>query len=401
MGYSYSDNDDDARIIFNNDNVQVDLPSYDKLNQFRIVLKRDIFSKSKIKFGSHIFNQKSKFKYYTIIDSEDSQGWIENNIKVNEVLYTSFTEIDLRISKKFAINTGVRFEDSELLNKSSVSPRFSSAYKLGRKSQISYAYGDFYQTPDMAFDKWYRNNNIVTDFNNSGLDFEHSKHHIFNYEYNNKKRTLRIELFQKKYSNLIIKNEIQDSCSSNQNICQYSLSNDGFGYSKGIEFFWRSNQVKDGLGTDIWIAYSFLDSKRKFKQYYDSQIRPSFASEHKITFVYKNTFDLKKQKGRFNTSLAMTATSGFPYYDPYNNVQFTSKPYLSFDIGGSYLPEIDDGFLVVFFNISNPLGYRNNYGLEYVGYDLEQLENPKERLPSSLRSVFIGCFMFFSIEKNK
>ena len=401
LGYSYSDNEDDARIIFNNDNIVVGLPAYDKLNQFRIVLKRDIFKKSKIKFGSHIFNQKSRFKYYTIINPEDSQGWIENNINVNEVLSTSFAEIDLRISKKFAINTGIRFEDSELLNKNSLSPRFSSAYKLSRNSQISYAYGDFYQTPDMAFDKWYRSNNIVTDFNNSGLDFEHSRHHIFNYEYNKKKRTLRIELFKKTYNDLIIKDVIPNTCLNDQDICQYSLSNNGFGYSKGIELFWRSNQVKDGLGSDIWIAYSFLDSKRKFKQYYDNPIRPSFASEHKITFVYKNTFDLKKQKGRFNTSMAMTATSGFPYYDPYNNIQYTSKPYLSFDIGGSYLPEIDDGFLVVFFNISNPFGYRNNYGLEYVGYDLGQLENPKERLPSSLRSVFIGCFMFFSIEKNK
>ena len=402
LGYSYSDNEDDAKIIFNSDNnIEAGLPSYDKLNQFRIVLKRDIFKKSKIKFGSHIFNQKSKFKYYTITNPEDNQGWIENDIKVNEVLYTSFTELDLRISKKFAINTGVRFEDSDLLNKNSLSPRFSSAYKLNRNSQISYAYGDFYQTPDMAFDKWYRNNNIVTDFNNSGLDFEHSKHHIFNYEFNKKKRTLRIELFKKTYTNLITKEVIPNTCFNETNVCQYSLSNNGLGYSKGVELFWRSNQVKDGLGKDIWIAYSFLDSKRKYKQYYDNQIRPSFASEHKITFVYKNTFDLKKQKGRFNTSLAMTATSGFPYYDPYDNTQYTSKPYLSFDIGGSYLPEIDDGFLVVFFNISNPFGYRNNYGLEYVGYDLQQLENPKERLPSSLRSVFIGCFMFFSIEEDK
>ena len=401
LGFSYSENKDDAKIIFIDDNLEIDIPAYDDLRQFRTVLTKDIFSKSKIKLGYHIFNQNSNFKYYTITNSEDSQGWTENNIKINEVLYTSFTEIDLRISKRFAINTGFRFEDSKLLNKNSVSPRFSSAYKLNRKSQISYAYGDYYQTPDLLFDKWYRNNNIVTDFNNSGLDFEHSKHHIFNYEYNNKKRTLRIELFNKDYTNLITKVILPDSCPDVDDVCQYSLSNDGGGHSKGFELFWRSNQVKDGLGKDIWIAYSFLDSKRKYKQYFEDQIRPSFASEHKITFVYKNTFDLKKQNGRFNTSLAMTATSGFPYYDPYNNVEYTSKPYLSFDIGGSYLPEIDDGFLVVFFNISNPFGYRNNYGLEYVGYDLQALENPKERLPSSLRSIFIGCFMFFSIEEDK
>ena len=90
------------------------------------------------------------------------------------------------------------------------------------------------------------------------------------------------------------------------------------------------------------------------QQYYENEIIPSFASEHKFTFVYKNTFDLKNDKGRFNTSLAMTATSGFPYYDPYNNIQYESKPYLSFDIGGSYLPNIKDGFMVIFFNISTP-----------------------------------------------
>ena len=28
-------------------------------------------------------------------------------------------------------------------------------------------------------------------------------------------------------------------------------------------------------------------------------------------------------------------------------------------------------------------------------------EKPKERLPESLRSVFIGCYMFFSVNKDK
>ena len=71
------------------------------------------------------------------------------------------------------------------------------------------------------------------------------------------------------------------------------LSNSGNGYSKGFEMFWRNDLSKDGIGQDIWIAYSYLDSKRKFKQYYENEIIPSFASEHKFTFVYKNTFDLK------------------------------------------------------------------------------------------------------------
>ena len=108
-------------------------------------------------------------------------------------MQTSFFELDLRIFKKFAINTGIRFEDSKLLGKGSTSPRFSSAFKLGRKSQVSYAYGEFYQTPDIAFDKWYRTNNISQNeinFSNPKLDFEYSEHHILNYEYTNKKNQI-------------------------------------------------------------------------------------------------------------------------------------------------------------------------------------------------------------------
>ena len=416
LGFSYSDNEDDAKITLRRvvpsnggggiviptiEEYNLLLPSYDDLTQFRGVLIKDVFLKSKLKIGYHIFDQNSDFIYYTR-EEENNSGdydYIDHDVEINELLQATFTELDLRLSKKFAINTGIRFEDSKLLNKRSKSPRFSSAFKLGRKSQISYAYGDFYQTPDMAFDKWYRTNNIVTIFNNSNLDFEHAEHHILNYEYTNKKKTLRLEIFEKKYNNLITLVPILETCNNEGLLCQHSLSNDGDGFSRGAEVFWRSNQVKDGLGKDIWVAYSYLDSKRKFKQYYENEIIPSFASEHKFTFVYKNTFDLKNDRGRFNTSLAMTATSGFPYYDPYNNIQYESKPYLSFDIGGSYLPEIDNGFLVVFFNISNPFGYRNNYGLEYTGYDMSSLDEPKERLPSSLRSIFIGCFMFFSIEQ--
>jgi len=32
---------------------------------------------------------------------------------------------------------------------------------------------------------------------------------------------------------------------------------------------------------------------------------------------------------------------------------------------------------------------------------MSELNPPREKLPSSLRSIFIGCFMFFSIDKNK
>tara|TARA_Y100000385_G_scaffold291576_1_gene370415 strand:+ start:5147 stop:7387 length:2241 start_codon:yes stop_codon:yes gene_type:complete len=397
FGISYSENSNDSEIISEDFIDPLDIDSYDDLFQLRTVFTKKFLGRSKINFGIHLFDQSSEFINYTYeFDDNDEFSFDPPNlVMIDEFLSTAFTELDLRLFKNFAINAGIRYENSKLLDKSSFSPRFSSAIKVTKNSQISYAYGVYYQTPDMGFDQWYRQNNIDIDFNNSGLDFEKSIHNILNYEWSKKKKTIRFEIFNKKYENLVVSNSIDIDC---VNGCKNNLSNEGFGYSRGAELFWRSNQTIDGIGKDIWIAYSYLDSKRKFKQF-SNEIIPSFASNHKLTFIYKNAFKLKNGDG-FNTSLAITGTSGYPYYDPFNNEQFESDPYLSFDIGGSYLPQVDDGFMVVFFNISNPFGYRNSFGYNFVDFDSTELDSPNEKLPGSLRSVFIGCFMFFSVDKN-
>ena len=399
FGISYSENSNDAEIISEDFIDPLDIDSYDDLFQLRTVFTKKFLGRSKINFGIHLFDQSSEFINYTYEfnendESDESTFDTPDLVMIDEFLSTAFTELDLRLFKNFAINAGIRYENSKLLDKSSFSPRFSSAIKVTKNSQISYAYGVYYQTPDMGFDQWYRQNNLDVDFNNSGLDFEKSIHNILNYEWSKKKKTIRFEIFNKKYENLVVSN----STDCGFEVCKNNLSNQGFGYSRGAELFWRSNQTIDGIGKDIWIAYSYLDSKRKFKQF-SNEIIPSFASNHKLTFIYKNAFKLKNGDG-FNTSLAITGTSGYPYYDPFRNEQFESDPYLSFDIGGSYLPQVDDGFMVVFFNISNPFGYRNSFGYNFVDFDSTELDSPNEKLPGSLRSVFIGCFMFFSVDKD-
>ena len=142
----------------------------------------------------------------------------------------------------------------------------------------------------MGFDQWYRQSNIDIDFNNSDLDFEKSIHNILNYEWSKKKKTIRFEVFNKKYENLVMSQELDCGL----DVCKNTLSNDGSGYSRGAEIFWRSDQTSDGIGQDIWIAYSYLDSKRKYKQY-SNEIIPSFASNHKLTFIYKNAFKLSNE----------------------------------------------------------------------------------------------------------
>jgi len=393
LGLSYSDNKNNSEIII--ENFPIDINSSDDLLQFRTVLTKKIFSRSKFKYGFHLFDQHSKYINYLRIGS-DIDDYLNNKVVVDEFLSAVFTEIDLRLFKTFAINAGIRYEKSKLIDKANFSPRFSSAYKIGKNSQFSYAYGKFFQTPDFGFDQWYRQHNIHIDDNIiTALEFEESTHHIFNYEWTVKGKTLRFEIFDKQYDNLIL----LEHCDIDDIFCIKDLNNDGFGYSRGAELFWRNNQSSDDGGQDIWIAYSYLDSKREFKEY-NEEVIPTFSSTHKLTFIYKNGIKLSNGGG-LNSSLAVTATSGYPYYDIWNKIQYESDPYLSLDIGGSYLPNIENGFMVIFFNISNPFGYRNNFGYNYVDYDMSPLDSPEEKLPSSLRSFFIGCFMFFSIDKDK
>ncbi|MDB4859868.1 TonB-dependent receptor, partial [Candidatus Marinimicrobia bacterium] len=234
FGISYSENSNDSEIVSEDFIDPLDIDSYDDLFQLRTVFTKKFLGRSKINFGIHLFDQSSEFINYTYEfddndESNESSFDPPNLVMIDEFLSTAFTELDLRLFKNFAINAGIRYENSKLLDKSSFSPRFSSAIKVTKNSQISYAYGVYYQTPDMGFDQWYRQNNLDIDFNNSGLDFEKSIHNILNYEWSKKKKTVRFEIFNKKYENLVVSNSID--CGFE--VCKNNLSNEGFGYSRG------------------------------------------------------------------------------------------------------------------------------------------------------------------------
>ena len=52
------------------------------------------------------------------------------------------------------------------------------AYKIGKNSQTSYAYGQYFQTPQIGFDQWYRRHNI--DFiNHNSIDLEFDDTNLF------------------------------------------------------------------------------------------------------------------------------------------------------------------------------------------------------------------------------
>jgi len=77
-----------------------------------------------------------------------------------------------------------------------------------------------------------------------------------NFQYAKEGKTLRAEVYYKDYNNLV-KYDTQ--------IAQYNsvFSNNGFGYARGLDLFWRDGKSIKNL--EYWISYSYIDSKRDYK----------------------------------------------------------------------------------------------------------------------------------------
>ncbi|MBK8429690.1 MAG: hypothetical protein IPL27_28745 [Lewinellaceae bacterium] len=67
----------------------------------------------------------------------------------------------------------------------------------------------------------------------------------------------------------------------------YLSNNGGDGYARGIDVFFRDQKtIKRG---DYWISYSYLDTKRDYRDFPTSAV-PTFAATHNASVVYKHWF---------------------------------------------------------------------------------------------------------------
>jgi hypothetical protein len=286
-----------------------------------------------------------------------------------ERLSSFFAEFDVYASNKFVTRVGGRLEHHNLTNSLRLDPRISLAYKTGSNSQVSLAYGKFRQS---VKNDYVRLNNDLTS--------EKADHLILNYQLVENNRTFRIETYYKKYDDLVKVSEGQ-------------LNNDGSGYAKGIELFWRDNESVDKL--DYWVSYSFLDTQRDYLNF-PHQATPSFASRHNFSVVGK--YFVQKLKSQLGATWSYT--SGRPYYNP-NNEKFNNSKTPSYEdvsFNWSYLPK---PYLIVYVSCTNLLGRDNIFGYEYSSnlngegeYNRRAIRQPASRF------LFIGIFLTITKDKS-
>ena len=355
--FSFSDNKDDIHLD------AIPINKHNSLYQGRATLSRSIGKLSIFRFGGEF--QKPDI---TQLYRSYAQLYHEN-------FSAGFAEGDIYITQKLVTRAGIRYEFSDAIKQSNLAPRLSLAYKTGMHSQVSLAYGDFYQTPDKSY-----------LFRKATVDYEKASHYILNYQIISEKRTFRVEGYYKNYRQLI--KNVQGTSPFDS-----VITNTGDGFARGFDIFWRDKQtLKYG---DYWISYSYLDTKRNYHNYPISAT-PSYAAKHTLSIVYKYFFP----KLNVQTGITYAFNSGRPYFNPNKpSSEFLSdvtKPYHNLSINASYLTSVFKNFAVVVFSITNAPGIDNVYSYHYSADGTRRVEVG----PSSKRFVFLAVFINIGSQKD-
>ena len=317
-----------------------------------------------LKTGGDIWGRNHSMSFKPIDVSQLYKSSFTDNI------VSGFVETEVKISRKFAIRAGGRIEYSDYIKSSNLAPRASLAYKTGKNSQVSFAYGTFYQSPQVNYLLY-----------TSSLGFEQADHYILNYQYVKNRRTFRIEGYYKKYHNLVKYDSLNIADPTRYN-------NEGKGFAKGIDVFWRDNSFAN---IDYWISYSYLDSERDYQDFVQ-MATPVFVSNHNLSVVYKHYISKISSQFGFTYRYA----SGRPYYNPVNPDFLSDRTIsyhdLSFNI--SYLTSIKDNFTIVYLSVGNVFGWDQTFGYRYsLQADSNGNFSAYEIKPGAKRFLFLGIFI--------
>jgi outer membrane cobalamin receptor len=330
---------------------------------FKVKLKKRFSSRLKLSFGIE--------QLLTNFNEDYSNNSFNSFYGYNNNITGVFSESDIIFSRKLALKIGLRGEYSELFNQFTFSPRASVAYKTGKSSQLSLAYGDFYQQPDSEILKF-----------NTNLEAQKTQHFILNYQYAANNRIFRAEAYRKEYKNLITYN-------TSLPLFESDYANNGDGYAQGIDLFWRDDQSIKNI--DYWISYSLLDTERTYKNY-PVAATPSFANTHNFSVVAK--YWINDWKSQIGFSYQYGSGRSYTDLNKPGFLQDKTKDYNSVSLNWAYLLSQQK---ILYFSINNAFGFSNVNGYQYANTpDANGNFNRRSLLPAADQFFFIGFFWTLS-----
>ncbi|WP_244092742.1 TonB-dependent receptor [Flavobacterium psychrophilum] len=180
---------------------------------------------------------------------------------------------------------------------------------------------------------------------------------------------------------------------SNKATYNSTYNNDGFGYAKGLDIFWKDSKTIKNL--EYAISYSYIDSKRNYKNY-TQQVTPSFVATNSVSVVTKYWIEsLKSQLG-----LTYSYSSGRPYNDPNTNnfMAEKTKSYTDLSLGWAYILRPQK---IIYISISNLLNTNAIYGYQYANAkNSNNIYESQAITPPANRFFFVGFFWTISTNKK-
>lgn len=361
-GFSYTHGNNDLNII------ERDINDAENSIHAKMKFKNRISNRFKLYLGAEYFATNFKETYNDETVNNANYGY-DNNIAA------AFIEADIFISKNLAFKTGLRAEYSQLFKDVTLAPRVSLAYKVSGKSQLSLAYGNFYQNPSSSILKF-----------NQDLKAQNTSHFIANYQYNGDRKIFRAEAYYKNYDNLVKYDS--DFVDINTN-----FNNNGYGFAGGIDFFYRdSKSIKN---VDYWVSYSLLDTKRDYKNF-TMEAQPNFANTHNISVVGKYWINDWRSQVGFTYAFASGRTFTNPNEPGFLNNK--TKAYNSLSVNWAYLISPQK---ILYASVNNVLGFKNINGYQYANTpDMNGNFNRRSLQPAADQFFFVGFFWTISEDKK-
>ncbi len=361
-GISYTNETTDFKLQDNTVNDQ------ENSAHFKAKLTKRFSSRLKLNFGAEYFITDFNERF-----NPNNTGAF--NYGFNNNIFGAFAETDIFFSKKLATKIGLRAENNEFSNKMTYSPRVSLAYKAGITSQFSLAYGRFYQNPRSEYLKF-----------STDLNPENATHYIANYQFLKDKQQFRIEAYYKAYDELV-KFDSQFASPTS------SFNNNGDGFAKGIDVFWRDNKNIKNL--DYWLSYSYLDTERDHRNFPTKAV-PNFASSHNASLVGKYWVEQWKTQLGLSYRFATGRTYTNPNISGFLNEK--TKNYNSVSLNAAYLISQQK---ILYFSVNNVLGTENVFGYNYSNQPNVNGTFERQALrPNADQFFFIGFFWSIS-DDNK
>ncbi len=342
---------------YNQDRINQDSNAINTSSELlHLKLRYQYFAHAKLSF-------KSGAEYFT---QDYSEGFNDLNRSQNGNLAAAFTESNYYFNSDLVAKLGLRYTHNN--RGSYLSPRLSLAYRFRKYSQVSLAYGQYLQAQDPA-----------RTLQAGALRASKAEHWVINYQYSKEGRTLRFEVYQKSYAELLRRNPM--------------LNTGGTGYARGFDLFYRSRSGIKNL--DYWITYSFIDSERHWRNF-QNPVQPSFAPRHNASLVGKYWVNaLNSQMG-----ITYSINDGFTYHNPNlpGEMQSKTKFFNTLNFSWSYLPRPN---LIFHFEVTNVLGSENIFGYQYSSSPNENGEFAELAIPQAApRFIFLGIFYTLSSDKK-